>query len=131
MRFSFQGLLKARTDHFDDPILLFGSHFIVAGKAEAAVEDVPADGLCATGDVGIGLGAQAAAATDEGVQAVHRLLGHGLSTAVSLQYTIYCSLCVYLHTIYRLSLPPNPCPSNQHSDRKTVTDPKSNRFFNK
>ena len=122
---------KARPDRFNDPILLLGSHFVVAGEAEAAVEDVPADGLCSAGDIGVGLGAQAAAATDEGVQAVHRLLGHGFSTAVSLLCTIYCSFYVYPHTIYRFSLPLNPCPSNQHSDRKTVTAPKSNRFFNR
>ena len=75
--------LEARTDHFNDPILLFGSHFVVAGEAQTAVEDVPADGLGAAGDIGVGLGAQAAAATDEGVQAVHRLLGHGLHICAS------------------------------------------------
>ena len=67
---------KTRPDHFNDPILLLGSHFIVAGEAEAAVEDVPADGLRAAGNVSVGLCTQAAAATDEGVQAVHWLLGH-------------------------------------------------------
>ena len=85
---------KARPDRFNDPILLLGSHFVVAGEAEAAVEDVPADGLGAAGDIGVGLGAQAAAATDEGVQAVHRLLGHGLHSFVRMISTIYSCFAV-------------------------------------
>ena len=76
-------------------------------------------------DVVVNLAAQA------GVRYSIGMLGHGLSTAFSLLYTIYCSLYVNLHTIYRFSLPSNPCPSNQHSDSKTVTAPKLNRFFNR
>ena len=75
--------LKARLDDFNDPILLVSSHFVVAGEAEAAVEDVPADGLGAAGDVGVGLGTQATAVTDEGVKPVHGLLGHGLHICAS------------------------------------------------
>ena len=48
------------------------------------LEDIPADCGFTAGDIGVGLGAQASAAADESVEAVHGLLGHGLPGGASL-----------------------------------------------
>ena len=49
----------------------------------------------------------------------------------SVCYTQYIVVYAYIYIQYIGFPPPNPFPCNQHSDRKTVTDPKSNRFFNR
>ena len=90
---------KASSDDFDD--LLFGRNLIVAGEAQSAGEDVRAHIGALAVETVVGVGSSVAVARDEWVHPVHRLHMHGFSTAVSLLYTIYCSLCVYLHTIYR------------------------------
>ena len=79
-----QDLLEAPVDDFDDSVLLGGGHFVVAGEAEAAVEDVGTDIRAIAGDVGIGAGTAAAVAGDEGVASVDGLQVHGLPDRAAL-----------------------------------------------
>lgn len=71
-------------DDVDNPILLGGGHFVVAGEAEAAAENVGADVSAVTGDIGIGLAAAAALGCDEGMGAVNGLYVHRLPDGAAL-----------------------------------------------
>lgn len=65
-------------DDFNDLVLIRRGHFVVAGEAEAAMEDVCADVLRGAGDVGICLGTPVAGCRYKRVIAVDGLHVHRL-----------------------------------------------------
>ena len=84
-------LLKAPTSNLNHPILLFRGHFIIARKAQAAVEDVYADVLDAADDVGVAPRTAVALGGHEGVHPVDRLHMHGFHSVVKT-ITAICSI---------------------------------------
>ena len=78
-------MFETSLDYFNNHILLFRSHLVIRGEAEAAAEDVRAHVLAGAGDVGVAAAAAVAFGRDEGMGAVDGLHMHGLPDGAALR----------------------------------------------